>query len=102
MGEDESGDLKTPLKQKYFIEITILILERTLQMKAYNSTIIKICVKMRVLYFIWSFSWNLAKRVEKKFEWEQKSKTKKAENKKKMIGRRNENKEEVKSKQREK
>ena len=102
MGEDGSGDLKTPLKQKYFIEITILILERILQMKAYNSTIIKICVKRRMLYFYLKLSWNLAKREEKKFEWEQKSKTKKAENKKKMIGRRNENKEEAKSKQREK
>ena len=76
MGEDESGDLKTPLKQKYFIEITILILERTLQMKAYNSTIIKICVKRRVFYFYLKLFWNLAKREEKKFEWEQKKQDK--------------------------
>ena len=62
MGEDESGDLKTPLKQKYFIEITILILERTLQMKAYNSTIIKICVKMRVLYFYLKLFLKLSKK----------------------------------------
>ena len=26
MGEDESGDLKTPLKQKYFIEIITICL----------------------------------------------------------------------------
>ena len=56
MGEDESGDLKTPLKQRYFIKIIQyafrnLILERTFQMKAYNSTIIKTCVKRRVIYF---------------------------------------------------
>ena len=62
MGEDESGDLKSSLKQKYFIEITILILERTLQMKAYNSTVIKICVKRRVLYFYLKLFLKLSKK----------------------------------------
>ena len=74
MGEDESGDLKTPLKQKYFIEIIqcalrILILERSFQMKANNSTNIRTCVKMRVLLLLLEdLSETCEKRKEKKFE----------------------------------
>ena len=73
MGEDESGDLKTPLKQRYFIKIIQyafrnLILERTFQMKAYNSTIIKTCVKRRVIYFYLKLFLKLAERKKKMFE----------------------------------
>ena len=69
MEDDESGDLKTQLKQRYFIKIIQyafrnLILERTFQMKAYNSTIIKTCVKRRVIYFYLK----LAKREKRIFE----------------------------------
>ena len=103
MGKDESGDLKTPLKQKILTELIQfafrnLILERDFQIRAYNSIIIKTCVKRRVIYFYLELFLKLAKREKKKLEWEQKCKAKKDENKKKMIGRRKENKEKVKDK----
>ena len=67
MGEDESGDLKTTLKQRSllnFIQCAFrnLILEMTFQMKAYNSTIIKTYVKRRVLYFYLKIFLKLVKR----------------------------------------
>ena len=73
MGEDESGDLKTPLKQGSllkFIQCAFrnLILERTFQMKAYNSTIIKTYVKRRVLYFYLKIFLKLVKREKRMFE----------------------------------
>ena len=73
MGEDESGDLKTPLKQRSllkFIQCAFrnLILEMTFQMKAYKSTIIKTYVKMRVLYFYLKIFLKLVKMEKMMFE----------------------------------
>ena len=106
MEEDESGDLKTPLKQRYFIEIIQfafrnLILEMTFQIRAYNSIIIETCVKKRVIYFYLELFLKLVKREKKKFEWEQKNKAKEGWNKRKRRGRKRESKEEVKNKKRE-
>ena len=107
MGEDESGDLKTPLKQGSllkFIQCAFrnLILEMTFQMKANNSTNIKTCVKRRVfLLLLGDLSETCEKGKEKKFEKEPKRERKRGLKQKKIRERRQENKEKVKTKERE-
>ena len=88
MGEDESGDLKTPLKQSTLLKLLQfafrnLIPERAFQIKAYNSTIIKICVKKESdLLLLEDFLETCKKGKRRCLNESKRARQKKAENKK--------------------
>ena len=73
MGEDESGDLKTPLRQRYFIKIIQLAFrnstfERTFEGKHETFYYWTLCKKESDLLFIQTFSFPFSQSSKKKFQ----------------------------------
>ena len=101
MGEDESGDLKTPLIQRYFIKIIQLAFmnstfERTFEGKHTTFYYWTLCKKWEWFYFLFKTFLENCKKGQRRRQKSKKDEAEEGWNKRERRGEREEEKQEIK------